>query len=102
MNARQKAKHYKKLLDKTYELMKKNPVVISRYRPQTICFRKKFPLEFQCRIAEDEIARIIEDGIGLTLAKEIGKYAEMHTEVDHLNETYDVVGMVRVMAREEL
>jgi len=99
MNARQKAKKYKRM----YENLLKKPVEIKveQHKIDTVRCERYYHEVFITRMDKGQLRSIITSDIAYCLANDIGKYIDYHIEFcPHINK-YRLYGEIKVVAKEE-
>lgn len=96
MNARQKAKYYKRKYEELANV--KIPIFrVEQHKIDTLRFQRLYP-EVLIAGREDVVADIISKDVGFEIASQIDKYVTVKTEFEpHLNQ-FRVVGEVKVVA----
>ena len=95
MNARQKAKYYKKL----YERTQKQPInlQVHNFKTSYIQACKLLPYEMALKLQESECREVIENELVRELSKEIKKIMDVEVQDYPEQCVYKVYGTVRVV-----
>lgn len=97
MNARQKAKKYKRM----YEKLLKQPVKfkVDQHRIDTLKFELLYPEELIMRGNSNYLREVIFRDIAQNIANDLDKYVEYYTEFcPHINK-YRFYGEIKVVSR---
>lgn len=97
MNARQKAKYYKR----KYELLLKSPVQfnVEHHKIDTLRFERFYPEALIVHGNSDYLREIVAKDIAQGLASSLDKYVDYRTEFcPHINK-YRVLGEIKVVDR---
>jgi len=96
MNARQKAKYYKR----KYEELAKMPlpkVTVTNYKIDTLRFQRLYPEALIVKGEENKLTDIITKDLANELASQMGKYVTVTANFEpHINH-YRIVGEIRVV-----
>ena len=96
MNARQKAKYYKR----KYEELAKMPLpksTVINYKIDTLRFQRLYPEALIVKGEENTLTDIITKDLANELASQMGKYVTVTTNFEpHINH-YRIVGEIRVI-----
>ena len=97
MNARQKAKRYKRMYE---ELLKQHvEFKVERYRIDTVRFERRYPTVIITPDKVDYLKHCIVKDIAYSLAKSLDKYIDYHTEFcPHTNE-YCMRGEIKIVSQ---
>ena len=97
MNARQKAKKYKRM----YEELLKQPVEfkVEQYKIDTVRFERHYPTALVMRNNNEYFRHCIIKDIAHSLAERLDKYVDCYTEFcPHTNE-YRICGEIKIVDR---
>lgn len=97
MNARQKAKKYKRM----YEKLLNQPVKfkVEQHKIDTLRFARVYPKALVTKEYTSYLRDVIIKDIALEIARSLNKYAEYHTEFcPHIN-MYRLYGEIKVVSR---
>ena len=93
MNARQKAKYYKR----RYENLLKQPYTVERHKIDTLQFEQFFPAYLIEKVNDDYPRQIVKGRIAHYLAENMDKYIEYRTIYDPFVGEYQFRGRLQVV-----
>ena len=104
MNARQKAKRYKRLYEEYTRLTIKPTIVTDRRKVDTLKFSREYPevlvknLNSGC---DEWIKNAIQRDLCFELLKKFGDYVDTSIDLDTYNGKYIVTGTINILRRDE-